>query len=160
MESDWKAIESNLLGEISSFYRYHRSVSGGMQEYIKAYCFWYFLKEGRLCSKHHLEQKFHDSELIPIRITLEDYVGGIFDMTRELMRRAISSLSSSRLGKDLEIYRFLRRLEEGLYRMFHYLTSLEQKWIMLEENVRKVENACYLWKLREFDALFISKNEL
>lgn len=156
LELDWKIIERKF-GDLTLFHRYHRSISAGMQEYIEAYCFWYFLKNGQLCGKRYIQQQFHQTHLISIEITLEDYVGGVSDMSGELMRRAISILSSPRLEEALGIYRFLRVLEEELYELFHYFTSLKQKWITLQENIRKVENACYLWKLREFDILSRTK---
>ena len=150
IESYWKLIDEKLL-EVSSFYRYHRSFSIGMQEYIEAYCFWYFLKTGHLCDQRLLEHRFQEANLTHLRITLEDYVAGIADMSGEIMRRANSVLSPAHLQDVLKMVEFLHQLEDGLYEVCHHFTSLRQKWCMIQENVRKVESSCYSWKLREFD---------
>jgi predicted translin family RNA/ssDNA-binding protein len=155
LETHWKSIDDKLL-EVSSFYRYHRSFSSGMQEYIEAYGFWYFLKTGHLCDQRLLEQGFRKANLIHLQVTLEDYVGGIADMSGEIMRRANSICSPAHLQEVLKMGEFLRQLEDGPGEVCRHFTSLKQKWRMIQENVRKVENTCYLWKLREFDTPYSS----
>ncbi|KAL2823470.1 Translin family-domain-containing protein [Aspergillus cavernicola] len=71
-------------------YRYLRQISPGIQEFIEALSFKHYLETQSLITlsevKTHLPPQ--------ILITEEDYMMGLFDLTGELMRFAVTSLSA------------------------------------------------------------------
>jgi predicted translin family RNA/ssDNA-binding protein len=148
MHSLWNTVNTTIP-TMSSFYRYHSAFSNGMQEYIEARSFWYFLKTKQLCSRQQLLHHFHSAGLVHIHVTLEDYVAGIADMSGEIMRRAVSLLSPSQDEEVWKLCDFLRWMANGLNLPCHRVASLRHKWNILQENVCKVENACCLWNLRK-----------
>jgi predicted translin family RNA/ssDNA-binding protein len=138
----WNTVNT-AVSDTASFYRYHSSFSSGLQEYIEAYSFWYFLKTKQLCSRQLLQQYFHHAGLAHIHVTIEDYVAGLADMSGEIMRRAISLLGPSLTHEMGELCDFLRWMANGLNIPCHRI-----KWDILQANVDKVENAYCLWNLR------------
>ncbi|KAL3469366.1 Translin family-domain-containing protein [Aspergillus californicus] len=71
-------------------YRYLRQLSGGIQEFIEALSFKYYLETQMLMSRSGVQSHL-PSEIL---VTDEDYVMGLFDLTGELMRFAVTSLSA------------------------------------------------------------------
>ena len=71
-------------------HRYQRQTSPGMQEYIEALSFQHYL-ETRTLITHQEAQK-----AIPggVLLTEDDYLLGLFDLTGELMRHAITGMAT------------------------------------------------------------------
>lgn len=78
-------------------YRYARQVSGGNQEYIEAASFEHYLTTASLLTYEEACAKVRalDSEGPGVDLGYEDYVLGIYDMTGELMRFAITAMATS-----------------------------------------------------------------
>ena len=90
-------------------HRYSRQISGGCQEWMEAASFQHYLETGRLVSWEEAKTKLQalgsaseastgsESEggSIGVELSAEDYVLGIYDMTGELMRFAITTMAMS-----------------------------------------------------------------
>ncbi|KAJ0416939.1 Translin family-domain-containing protein [Aspergillus carlsbadensis] len=70
--------------------RYMRQLSGGIQEYIEALSFHHYLTHQTLITRDEVTTHL-PAEII---VTEEDYAMGLFDLTGELMRFAVTSLSA------------------------------------------------------------------
>lgn len=90
------ASVSSDLQELNT-YRYSRQISGGCQEYIEAASFEHYLETATLISYEDARQKMRalDPEGPGVELSPEDYVLGIYDMTGELMRFAITAMATS-----------------------------------------------------------------
>ncbi|CEL06602.1 hypothetical protein ASPCAL09774 [Aspergillus calidoustus] len=67
-----------------------RQLSGGIQEYIEALSFHHYLTHQTLITRDEVAAHL-PAEII---VTEEDYAMGLFDLTGELMRFAVTSLSA------------------------------------------------------------------
>ena len=78
-------------------HRYARQISGGHQEYIEAASFEHYLTTASLLSYEEACAKIRalDPEGAGVGLGYEDYVLGIYDMTGELMRFAITAMATS-----------------------------------------------------------------
>ncbi|KAL8998252.1 MAG: hypothetical protein Q9169_002656 [Polycauliona sp. 2 TL-2023] len=72
-------------------WRYQKQISGGCQEYVEAISFHHYLETQTLIT--HAEAQ----ALIPggVELTADDYVLGLFDLTGELMRFAITNIATN-----------------------------------------------------------------
>ena len=132
-------------------YRYQRNVSGGIQEYMEAVLFQHYLETQQVMS--------HDqaTRLLPadVMLTYEDYALGLFDMTGELMRFAITYMatngslpgsndkgSSSNILTDMQDMRSQLEILDisGSYALSK---EFEQKMKTTKNSVEKVENSVY-----------------
>ncbi len=71
-------------------YRYQRQISPGIQEYMEAISFQHYVETQNLITYREAQNKIPDGVLL----TAEDYVLGLFDMTGELMRYAITGIAT------------------------------------------------------------------
>ncbi|GAB7330861.1 hypothetical protein MBLNU13_g02393t2 [Cladosporium sp. NU13] len=78
-------------------HRYARQISGGHQEYIEAASFEHYLTTASLLTYEDAASKIRalDAEGPGVGLGFEDYVLGIYDMTGELMRFAITAMATS-----------------------------------------------------------------
>jgi hypothetical protein len=85
---------SKDLQDLNS-HRYARQISGGHQEYIEAASFEHYLTTASLLSYEDSVAKIRalDAEGPGVGLGYEDYVLGIYDMTGELMRFAITAMA-------------------------------------------------------------------
>lgn len=72
-------------------WRYQRNISGGIQEFMEAVTFEYYLRYQSLIT---LEEA-HAAVSGGIDLTGDDYVLGIFDLVGELMRFAITTMATT-----------------------------------------------------------------
>ncbi|KAF8471709.1 Translin [Kalaharituber pfeilii] len=77
-------------------YRYQRNISAGIQEYLEATSFHHYLTTGTLITLEEAQKALPDG----INLTIEDYMGGIFDLVGELMRLGITIIATTPLDKD------------------------------------------------------------
>ena len=70
-------------------YRYQRQISGGIQEYVEAMMFQYYLETQCVMTPLDAASTIAGE----CQLMYDDYLGGLFDMTGELMRFAITYLA-------------------------------------------------------------------
>ncbi|KAI0308002.1 Translin [Multifurca ochricompacta] len=76
------------------FWRYAHNISSGLQEYIEAFSFVNYIESGGLVSYEQVQTNLCDGNGQPLfPLPSSDYVLGLCDLTGELMRFAISSIS-------------------------------------------------------------------
>ncbi|BGP13207.1 hypothetical protein JCM10213_000214 [Rhodosporidiobolus nylandii] len=187
-----RALFEKLQGEVQgeAFWRYERSVSPGIQEYLEGYTFYHYLQ-------HHTLPTLSQSQtsLIPppadptssepsdstssapapaegdpakqdpyVRVTVDDYLGGVADLTGELMRLAIASVGrnlSDSLGKGGEaegsdgdfanieyIGRLVREIKGEMDPLAVHCRWLPKKLQVLDQSLAKIENASYNLRIR------------
>jgi len=156
IKEDLSKIDLNI-GKIASeiqghdFWKYQKVFSMGMQEYIEAVSFLYFIETGKLITrqlilKHLLSQfDFHPHNF---EVTLDDYFLGIADLTGELMRLSISSVALGHQSICFTIYGFLSSLLQGFESLGLHWKEMLKKLDVMKENVAKVENVCFQMKVR------------
>ncbi|KAH8429062.1 translin family protein [Aspergillus melleus] len=79
-------------------WRYQRQISSGVQEYIEALSFHYYLRHQSLISLPQVRESLPDG----ILVSEEDYLMGLFDLTGEMMRFAVMALSSGQAQSKTE----------------------------------------------------------
>ena len=145
------AISPDLQG--TNAWRYQRQISSGIQEYIEAISFQHYLATQTLLMYDEAQK------MIPgnIPLTEDDYLLGLFDLTGELMRFAITTIATSgalprgtEARRDvLEDLRVLRMQFERLDTSAAHGTGsplkreVEKKMEVMRTSVEKVEAAVY-----------------
>ncbi|CAB4478972.1 Translin [Rhizophagus irregularis] len=133
-----------------NYYKYHKSISPAIQEFIEAISFLEYLEHNRLISMNDVELNFRDkSGNQYLQVTVEDYVLGIADLTGELMRYAINSVGKGDHDRALQVCKFLRSLKSDydLLKVSGY-SLLGRKLDGIKTNLAKVEDACYALTIR------------
>jgi predicted translin family RNA/ssDNA-binding protein len=165
ISSSYAAI-SNDLQNLNA-HRYARQISGGHQEYIEAASFEHYLTTASLLTYEDAVAKVRalDAEGPGVGLGFEDYVLGIYDMTGELMRFAITAMATSgelprpeANGKDAmevdsaysqrTILTDLRQLRSALESLNTSNTGpfgkeADKKADVMRQSVEKVERALY-----------------
>lgn len=88
------AVAPDLQG--TNAYRYARNISGGCQEFMEATSFQHYLATGHLLSYPEAVdgvKKLDASGGPGVHLSPEDYLLGIYDMTGELMKFAITTMA-------------------------------------------------------------------
>jgi predicted translin family RNA/ssDNA-binding protein len=85
----FKSVEQDLQG--INAYRYQRQISGGIQEYMEAIIFHYYLETENVMTYGDAARAIP----VSVQLTHDDYVLGLFDMTGELMRFAVTYLATN-----------------------------------------------------------------
>ena len=136
--------------------RYQHNITGGLQEYMEAVLFQHYLETQCLLSYHDAAAKLPSG----LALTYEDYLLGIFDMTGELMRFAITYMatngtlpgtnsSSNMSGSILADMQDLRSLLETIDASgTHSLRDFDSKLRVTKQSVEKVENGVYSMLVR------------
>lgn len=133
-------------------YRYARQVSGGLQEYVEAASFQHYLETGTLLGPDAATSALDPS----ITLGHEDYLLGIYDMTGELMRFAITSMATHQSVPTLTLEgsEHQRNILTDMRQLRAALESLEcgsgpfakdadKKGEVMRVSVEKVERALY-----------------
>ncbi|XP_075780851.1 translin-associated protein X isoform X1 [Pelodiscus sinensis] len=161
-----KQVAQELVGE--DMYQFHRAISPGLQEYIEAVSFQYFIKTRSLISVKEINEQLiftmedkeetntpssnsDDKQLCTwsLKVTPVDYLLGVADLTGELMRMCINSVGNGDIDTPFELSQFLRQIYDG----FSYIGNtgpyeVSKKLYTLKQSLAKVENACYTLKVR------------
>ncbi|XP_029464507.1 translin-associated protein X [Rhinatrema bivittatum] len=170
-----KQIAQELVGE--DMYRYHRAFTPGLQEYVEAITFQYFIKTRNLMSIEEINKQLifsSEDELKELKaisphspekpssdlrekqqhhwslqVTPVDYLLGVADLTGELMRMCIGGIGNGDIEIPFELSQFLRQIYDG----FSYIGNtgpyeISKKLYTLKQSLSKVENACYTLKVR------------
>ncbi|XP_013920333.1 PREDICTED: translin-associated protein X isoform X1 [Thamnophis sirtalis] len=180
-----KQVAQELMGE--DMHQYHRAISPGLQEYVEAVSFQYFIKTRSLISLEDINKQLIFTEDIKeeerkpssdspnkenntwnIKVTPVDYLLGVADLTGELMRMCINSVGNGDIDTPFELSQFLCEIYDG----FSYIGNtgpyeVSKKLYTLKQSLAKVENACYTLKVRGSEIpkhmladVFASKTEI
>lgn len=136
--------------------RYHYNISGGIQEYIEAVLFQHYLETQCLLSYEDAASRLPTG----LALTYEDYLLGIFDMTGELMRFAITYMATN--GKlprsdrsndaNTSILADMQILQSQLEVLdasgIYSLKEFDSKLRVTRQSVEKVENGVYSMLVR------------
>ncbi|GAA5969774.1 hypothetical protein JCM21900_004195 [Sporobolomyces salmonicolor] len=197
----FERLRDEVQGE--NFWRYERSISPGIQEYLEGFTFYYYLEHRALPTLAEAQasllppppaqtisatsadspsteststestsieptppavpQPQSPGKLAPyVHVSGEDYLGGVADLTGELMRLAIASvgknLSDSLGGSDKEggeefanidnIGRLVREIKGQMDPLAPYARWLGKKLFVLDQSLAKIENASYNLRIR------------
>ncbi|BGP37235.1 hypothetical protein JCM10449v2_001140 [Rhodotorula kratochvilovae] len=184
-----RALFEKLQGEVkgADFWRYERSVSPGIQEYLEGFTFFHYLEHRTLPTLAEAQASLFppapaapaadpSSSAAPapasapaaepyFHVTIDDYLGGVADLTGELMRLAIASvgknLSDSLAGgkdgagaedkgiADIDkIGRMVREIQGEMTPLAAYARWLPKKLQVLDQSLAKIENASYNLRIR------------
>ncbi|TPX63322.1 hypothetical protein SpCBS45565_g06700 [Spizellomyces sp. 'palustris'] len=142
-----------LFGQVApemkgnDFYRHHRSIGPGCEEFIEAASFLVYVEKGQLVTKDELQKLLVNEEGKQIlEITDEDYILGLADLTGELMRYCINLVARGEHEVAEEICHFLRIMTNE-YEIIDYPPA-KKKMSTMRSSLWKVENACYAHKVR------------
>eukprot|EP00051_Salpingoeca_urceolata_P015049 m.192790 g.192790 ORF g.192790 m.192790 type:complete len:272 (+) comp18275_c0_seq1:1781-2596(+) len=139
MASELSGVDPNV---------YARAVSPGVQEFVEAATFCEFIATGQLAS---LEQINSDIGAEGFSVSVRDYLLGVTDLTGELMRLCITSVGSPSFSPDTgaRICAFCQTLSAAYGLIVHtYGKEMSKKMEVLKQSLKKIENACYLFKVR------------
>ncbi|THH05301.1 hypothetical protein EW146_g9939 [Bondarzewia mesenterica] len=138
----YKSIRPELAGD--RFWRYQHNVSPGLQEYIEALSFAHYLDHGTLITHAQVQSSLSDEEGPYFPLPVSDYLLGLSDLTGELMRFAISSLSK-RGGRTRasEISNFVHF--EGFT---PHIRDLSKKQQVTSQSLQKIEQGPSLFPLK------------
>lgn len=145
------SVVSDLEG--INAHRYHYNISGGIQEYMEAVLFRHYLETQKLMTHQQAAATLPTG----IRLTEEDYLLGIFDMTGELMRFSITYMATNGKlpgGNSLETsvladMQAMRGLLEGMNAHGNReLKEFDSKLRVTKQSVEKVENSVYSMLVR------------
>jgi predicted translin family RNA/ssDNA-binding protein len=142
-------------------YRYGRAITGGTQEFVEAISFEHYLETQKLITFDETAEKVSSlgGKDTPIPVTEMDYVLGIYDMTGELMKFAVTAMAMNgevpTTARDenemddgprrnvLNDLRELRALLQGLSVNGVLAKETYKKMDVMQASVQKVENALY-----------------
>lgn len=142
----FKEIAIELKGQDS--YQYLRSFSAGLQEYIEAVTFLFYLRDGKLPHWDEIQQNIvYDEE--KVHLDPVEYFLGVGDLTGELMRCCIQSLGTGSTKSCYEACSFVRDIYIG----FISVSSpghreFSRKLFVLRQSLSKMEMACYTLAVR------------
>ncbi|KAG2023832.1 translin family protein [Coprinopsis cinerea AmutBmut pab1-1] len=149
----YASLRPELVGDL--YWRHERQVSPGLQEYIEALGFAYYLEHGTLIPFNEVQKTLSDPHGAPyFPLTVSDYLLGLSDLTGELMRYAISGLSRKGGRKRAtEICVFVRNCKADFERYTPYIRDLRKKQAVTSNSLEKIEDAVYAIFLRssEYD---------
>ncbi|PIG82950.1 translin-associated factor TraX [Aspergillus arachidicola] len=151
-----QSLFTNALPDLTgpNKWRYQRQLSGAIQEYIEALSFHHYLTSQTLITLPEVRTKL-PAEIL---VTEEDYLLGLFDLTGEMMRFAVTALSAGSVASEekkmglsreqngiVVDLREMRSLFEGLSvsRRHNLIKDLGKKMDVMQGSVEKVERAAY-----------------
>ncbi|GFT42022.1 translin-associated protein X [Nephila pilipes] len=165
----FKDVISGISSELTKreLYQFLRAFSPGLQEFVEAVSFYYYLKNENVV---HIEEIYNPdflqkisnedvSDPNPEKETVEsglplaslltpiDFILGIADLTGELMRKCINSVAAGDIDEPFRLCFVLQSIYEALSN-HNYNKELKRKLFVLKNSLQKVENACYAIKIR------------
>ncbi|XP_028170153.1 translin-associated protein X [Ostrinia nubilalis] len=149
--------------EKSPAYLHSRAVTAGFQEFIEAKTLCSLVDKGTLVTWEEVKKDMEytitettddgDSERkVVTMLTYLDYMLGVADLTGELMRRAVNSISSGDSQECFQSCQYVRDLYTGFLGLFGMGKELSRKMNTTRNNVAKVELAVYALKVRGGEA--------
>ncbi|KAM3957717.1 LOW QUALITY PROTEIN: translin associated factor X [Aphomia sociella] len=148
--------------ENSPAYLHSRAVTAGFQEFIEARTLCTLMEKNIIPYRDvqnelsfNIKEVIEDSESEHTVITMlphTDYMLGIADLTGELMRRAINTISSGESAECIYACQVVRELYTGYLGLFGMGKELGRKMNVTRNNVAKVEAAVYALHVRGGEA--------
>lgn len=148
-------IAEELRGE--DIYQFHRAFTAGIQEYVEAVSFQYYIRHRTLISLEEINARLvftktdtvDSKEGITFQVIPSDYLLGVADLTGELMRMCIGSVGNGDIDTPFQLSQFLRQVHDG----FAYIGNtgpyeVSKKLHTLRQSLAKVEDACYALRVR------------
>ncbi|KAG9011046.1 hypothetical protein FRB94_008973 [Tulasnella sp. JGI-2019a] len=145
VRAQFALIHGELEGE-ALYWRFAKSISGGIQEYIEALSLAYYLEHCTLIpfSKVKESLKSEDGTLF-VPLTAENYVLGVSDLTGELMRLVITSIGTqgTTLKQVQDVGAFVRSCSADFDGIIPYVRELRDKQKTTNQSLQKIESAAY-----------------
>lgn len=143
-----KVLLTKIYEEVKEvdLYRFIRSFSPGLQEYVEAVSLLHYVKYKSVIS--YTETKEHFFGAADNILTFDDYVYGIADLTGELMRMAINSVGSGNFSAVDEICTTLQQIYSEFSSFSVNRREMSRKLATMKQSLQKVENASYHLKVR------------
>ncbi|KZT06353.1 Translin [Laetiporus sulphureus 93-53] len=148
---------AGMRGELTGdrFWRHQKNVSPGLQEYIEAFSFSYYLQHRTLSSYEDVQKSLSDEKGTPyFPLPLGDYLLGLSDLTGELMRYAISAIARrGGRAKASEVCSFVRSCKADFEGFTPYFRELRKKQSVTAQSLEKIEDVAYAIAVRssEYD---------
>ncbi|KAI3659191.1 hypothetical protein MP638_006973 [Amoeboaphelidium occidentale] len=133
------------------FYKFYRSCSICLQEFVEAVVFYSYLKSGSvisypdLCVKYDMVQldDFATRQEDKFHLPVDDYVLGVADFTGELMRFAINLVGKGKWDVVKDVCQTLSELsaQYDTLNSRYYIHELGKKINTMQQSLSKVEDA-------------------
>lgn len=131
--------------------RFSKFAFPGLEEYIEAVSFLEFLESDTLITIDKLQtmltKQNEDEAIMPIRPL--EYLGGLGDLTGELMRMAIQLLGVADLTLIERIVELIKSVKRVLEDNLGHFNSLHQKLKTLDNSLKKIEDTRYMYEVRK-----------
>uniref|UniRef100_A0A0D3AV31 Cytidyltransferase-like domain-containing protein n=2 Tax=Brassica oleracea var. oleracea TaxID=109376 RepID=A0A0D3AV31_BRAOL len=139
---------ARLMKELqgTDFWKLRRAYSPGVQEYVEDATFYKFGMSGTLYTLDEINSTLlplSDPSLEPLQINILDYILGLADMTRELMRMAIGRISDGEVKFAQRICQFVRQIHRELLLVVPQMDDsydMKSKMEVMLQSVIKIEN--------------------
>ncbi|CAH2269980.1 translin-associated protein X [Pararge aegeria] len=147
--------------ENSPAYLYSRAVTAGFQEFIEARTFCSLMESKVIISYPDVQKEFQydvkdeggeNDRTVVTFLPHTDYMLGLADLTGELMRKAINSISSGDSHECFHACQVVRELYTGSLGLFGMGKELARKMSVTRNNLAKVEAAVYALRVRGGEA--------
>jgi len=134
-------------------HKYKRSFTNGMQEYIEAISLYYFIDKRSLITKEQVEQAMQKAhpKAVYFPVLLSDYILGVADLTGELMRMAINSITGGDRELPFSICGIVAQISQSFDSLPYKHFDLEKKIPVLKQSLGKIENVCYQLKMQKYE---------
>lgn len=149
VKSMFEGMSEQVKGD--DFWKFQRTVSPGLQEFIEAYGFAYYLEHNALISYNEVQAYLSkESSEYYFPLPYSDYLLGLSDLTGELMRFAISAIAT-RGGRTQarEVCDFVREVRANFEAFAPQIKGMDQKQKTTTNSLRKIEDAAYAMSIRE-----------
>eukprot|EP01130_Rhizamoeba_saxonica_P017262 TRINITY_DN829_c0_g1_i2.p1 TRINITY_DN829_c0_g1~~TRINITY_DN829_c0_g1_i2.p1 ORF type:complete len:249 (-),score=54.51 TRINITY_DN829_c0_g1_i2:193-939(-) len=148
------SLFEKIIQEIDGYeyWRYQRAFTPGLQEYIEAVSYLVYLTKGELVSKQYIEniiaQHTPDNDYV-FNISANDYLLGISDLTGELMRLCVNSVSLGHFELCVNVCVFLENMLSQFNNLSDISREMQRKINVMSTSVKKVENVALTIRLKE-----------
>lgn len=173
VEKNFKAIAIEL--EEHDPYLYLRAYTSGLQEFVEALLFFWYLKADLMKTWSEINETFvykrddeqQDKKSVMLLFPEVEFILGIGDFTGELMRKCINSLGTGNIEDCFKICNFVKDLYTGflgtrkmnklIKNLYIYFFSgvnnigykeFNHKMYVLKQSVMKMELVCYNIRVR------------
>ncbi|KAI9022472.1 Translin [Hyaloraphidium curvatum] len=145
-----RALRPELTGQ--RLFRHHRSVAGGVEEFVEAATFLRYASHGRVPSFAEMRAEFEAATGMPLGAV--DYLTGLGDLTGELMRACLNAAARSDAQAAVRACEAVRDIERA-YPVAELAAAgclggygVRKKVDEMRNSVRKCEAACAALRLR------------
>lgn len=112
------------------------SYSEALQEFAEALCYYDYIKNRKIPNNHE------------IKVSAEDYLAGISDLTGELTRKAVIMAIAKNFDGVEEIKKVVEEIHELFLKMNLRNSNLRKKADSIKWNLRKLEDVMYDVRMR------------